>query len=459
MRRLLLLPALALVLLGTPVLALEEPPPPSTSVEDVPVEPAAPVAPDAATPAAPDPAVPGWQSTATPIDSSIVGVKWDGDPAASFTIEARSSDGTWSPAPPVEAADLAADDGTKDVAPVAAAASENEHATDPVWIGEDATAVRVTVDEGTATDVTVAAVVDSTPPAPDGAAGAASGVLGPLDGTDKWLFGIALGASIVLLAAVAFGWSPWRARRAKLVAIGVGALLLASCVPAAPPPPPAGLPPAQTGDYPAVPAMVVRAGWGAQGFACGTPDYASSLKYAIVHHTVNSNNYSPGQSATMVRGIQAYHMGTLGYCDIAYNFLVDRFGTIFEGRDGGITKPVIGGHAGGFNTQSVGVAMLGDYTGAQPPGEQFNAVANLLRWRLSIAHVDPSLPFSTRVLSSPCNCQNWPPGEIAYFSFGIISHRDVDQTSCPGNAFYPRMGELRSLVQPGIRFPPGPPPA
>jgi uncharacterized protein with LGFP repeats len=200
--------------------------------------------------------------------------------------------------------------------------------------------------------------------------------------------------------------------------------------------------------------MYGRARWGAAPFNCsGGPDYAGSLKYSIVHHTAGNPSYSPSEAGSVVRGIQAYHMNTLGYCDIAYNFVVDQYGQIFEGRAGGINRPVIGGHAGGFNSESVGIVMIGDFTSRQPSGSQFNSLVNLLRWRLSIAKIDPSTPFSTRVLNSPCNCQNWPPGTIVYFPYRIISHRDVDQTSCAGNAFYPRMGELRATVQPGISFP------
>ena len=92
----------------------------------------------------------------------------------------------------------------------------------------------------------------------------------------------------------------------------------------------------------------------------------------------------------MVRGIQSYHMDANGYCDIAYNFLIDKYGQIFEGRDGGIDKPVIGGHAGGFNTGSVGVALIGDYSTVKPTDAQWQALVHLLRWRLSVGGVDPA---------------------------------------------------------------------
>jgi uncharacterized protein with LGFP repeats len=199
--------------------------------------------------------------------------------------------------------------------------------------------------------------------------------------------------------------------------------------------------------------MVGRTTWGARAFQCaGGPEY-SKLKFAVVHHTVNSNSYGPGDGVALVRGIQSYHMDVNGYCDIAYNFLVDRYGTIFVGREGGAKQPVIGGHAGGFNTGSVGTALIGDFTSAQPPGEQWNSLVRLLRWRLSVAHLDPSVPTSITVGASPCGCQRWPVGTPVYLDNLIWGHGDLNTTACPGNAFSPRRGELRAAVQTGVKFP------
>jgi len=200
--------------------------------------------------------------------------------------------------------------------------------------------------------------------------------------------------------------------------------------------------------------MVGRATWGARPFQCaGGPEYAPALKYAVVHQTVNSNGYSPGASPGIVQAIQSYHMDVNGYCDVAYNFLIDRYGTIFIGREGGAKQPVIGGHAGGFNTGSTGIALIGDFTSSQPPGEQWNALVDTLRWRLSVAKLDPSVPTWITVGASPCGCQRWPVGTGVYLDNLIWNHRDLNTTACPGNAFAPRRDELRGAVQPGIKFP------
>ena len=471
MRRLLLVPALALVLLGTPVLALQAPEPPPTTTTTIPLGPEPPEttpetppettsdtsAPDETTPStaaeapvAPDATVtPGWESEATPVDATLVGVTWEGDPAAEFVVEVQSTDGSWSENH-LEAADTGADAGTPDAA---RAEGFPENATEPLWVGGDASAVRVTLEQGVASDVEVAAVDSEPASAPDGAAGAIAGTLGTVDGVGRWIFGAALLVAVVALVALAIGWRPLRGRRgARLLALAVGSLLLAACVPVTPPPPPP--PPAGSGEYPPRPGMVGRATWGARPFACaGGPEYAPKLKFAVVHHTVNSNSYGPGDSSAIVRGIQNYHLDALGYCDIAYQFLVDRYGTIFVGRAGGAKQPVIGGHAGGFNTGSVGVALIGDYSVVQPPGEQWNSLVKLLRWRLSIAKINPSAGFTQTVGSSPCGCMHWAPGTVVSFGNAIVNHRDLNSTACPGNTFAPRLGELRNAVQPGIRFP------
>jgi hypothetical protein len=442
MRRLLLIPALALVLVGTPVLALQDVAPPPVSVADVPVAPGETV-------------TPGWQSADTPVDATLVGVTWEGDADAEFTIESQASDGTWSEATAIEGGSEA-DAGTQDEARAAALPANG---SEPVWIGEDAIAVRVTLTGDTpATDVTVAAVDAQSAAVPEGAAGALGGVLGTVSGTGRWLYGAALAALVAFLVALALGWSPWRGRgRRWLALVGLGAFVLTACVPAAPPAPPAAQPSkgggggssggGGSGGSPSQPSIRSRSQWGARAFDCSSIDYADSIKLAAVHHTVNNNNYSSGQVDALVRGIQTYHIDTLGYCDIAYNFLIARGGQIYEGRAGGVTKPVIGAHAGGFNSGSTGVALIGDYSGSQPPSEQWSSLVRLLRWRLHRAGVDPSKGATVTAASSPCGCVKYSPGQTVTFANAIVAHRDLDYTSCPGDAFAPRMDQLRGEVQ------------
>ena len=431
LRRLLLAPALALVLIGTPVLALENTPPPPVTSEEVPV----------ATPGVE--VGPGWESPITPTDATLVGVAWEGDPAASFKVEVQDSDGNWTTASGL-INDIGADAGTAEAARVEAVGDQG---TEPVWIGSDATAVRVVVEAGEVSDIKINAVTSEVAGAPSGAAGALASALSLPSGTERYAFGGALLLIAGVLVAMALGWSPRRHRMQIFVLTAISALLFAACLPPAPPAP-------TPLDGSVQPAITGRAGWGARGFACGSVDYAPALKFAVVHHTAGSNNYNPGDSPAIMRGIQNYHMDALGYCDIAYNFLIDKYGQIFEGRAGGIDRAVNAAHAGGFNTASVGVAMFGNYTSIQPPAAQWNSLVHLLRWRLSVARINPAQGFSTTAQGSSCNCVRWGPGTVVSFASAILGHRDVDTTACPGNAFYPQLDSIRSQVQSGIVIPP-----
>ena len=113
----------------------------------------------------------------------------------------------------------------------------------------------------------------------------------------------------------------------------------------------------QAPDFTGQPTIITRAQWHApESIRRAPPSYADGVHLAIVHHTAGSNNYSAGQSASIVRAIMLYHVQGNGWNDIGYNFLVDKYGQVFEGRYGGITRPVIGAHAMGFNAGSVGVS-------------------------------------------------------------------------------------------------------
>ena len=186
------------------------------------------------------------------------------------------------------------------------------------------------------------------------------------------------------------------------------------------------------------PPLLGREAWGAnEAIRREAPRYAPSVQFALVHHTAGSNSYTASQSAAIVRGIEIYHVQGNGWNDIGYNFLVDKYGQVFEGRYGGVDKDVIGAHAEGFNTGSTGVAVLGTYGSAAPSAAARIALANLLAWRLDVAHVDP---LSTLT---------WVSGGNARFASGVpvmlravSGHRDTGFTTCPGAALYAQLGAI-----------------
>ena len=206
---------------------------------------------------------------------------------------------------------------------------------------------------------------------------------------------------------------------------------------------PASYVPARTLQRAGAPPIVPRAGWKAdESIRRAKPSYASAIRVAIVHHTAGSNGYDAAQSAAIVRGIEVYHVKGNGWNDIGYNFLVDRFGTVFEGRYGGIEKNVVGAHAEGFNTGSVGVAVLGEYGSLSVPQPARDALARVLAWRLDLAHVDP---LTTLSFISNGN-QRFPAG-VPVFLRAVSGHRDTGFTDCPGTALYNLLNGLSANAQ------------
>jgi uncharacterized protein with LGFP repeats len=171
-------------------------------------------------------------------------------------------------------------------------------------------------------------------------------------------------------------------------------------------------------------AIQPRSAWNVRTTSTST---TSALKMAVVHHTATANSYTSAQVPGILRSMQAYHMDTKGWSDIAYNFLVDRFGTIWEGRGGGMTNAVIGAHAMGFNTGSVGVSVIGNFVGATPPAASLEAVARVVGWRLEAYGVNP-LAASNFTSGGSTSI---PAGQVVYRS-NIVGHREVGATSCPG---------------------------
>jgi flagellar hook assembly protein FlgD len=190
------------------------------------------------------------------------------------------------------------------------------------------------------------------------------------------------------------------------------------------------------------PTIISRAGWQAdEEIRRAAPLYAPVLRFALVHHTVNANNYTCAQSASIVRGIEVYHVKANGWNDIGYNALVDRCGQVFEGRSGGMDKNVIGAHSQGFNTGSVGVALIGTYQTTAPTAVQRQALVNLLAWRLDVAHVDP---LSIVSVASGGNSKFSAGTKINLHA--VSGHRDTYSTDCPGNALYKLLPAISQQV-------------
>ncbi|HEU4490626.1 MAG TPA: FG-GAP-like repeat-containing protein [Jiangellales bacterium] len=181
---------------------------------------------------------------------------------------------------------------------------------------------------------------------------------------------------------------------------------------------------------PARPAVLTRQQWGADESIRGAPSYGR-VRAGFVHHTVSSNSYTADQVPAIIRGIYAYHVKSRGWKDIGYNFLVDRFGRIWEGRYGGVDRPVIGAHTSGYNGEAFAMSAIGDFTSTTPSDAVIDAYGRLFGWKLALHGVDPTV--TTRL------------GGTAFRT--VSGHRDAGSTECPGQRLYDRLGTIRSLAK------------
>jgi uncharacterized protein with LGFP repeats len=189
------------------------------------------------------------------------------------------------------------------------------------------------------------------------------------------------------------------------------------------------------------PRIISRSGWGAdESQRRGVPLYDIGVRAGIVHHTATPNEYDAGESADIVRGIYRYHTSTLGWGDIAYNALVDQYGQIFEGRFGGLTRPVEGAHTGGFNANTWAVAMIGNFDLVVPSTVLLRAVGQLLGWRLAMDTVNPRGSVTLTSAGGPYT--RFPRGATPTLAT-IFGHRDVGDTACPGSLGYAALDRIR----------------
>lgn len=187
------------------------------------------------------------------------------------------------------------------------------------------------------------------------------------------------------------------------------------------------------------PDLRTRRDWGAnRAWRKDDPQYNWTIKQVHLHHTVNSNDYSRVDVPAMIRGMHRYHTQSLGWNDIGYNFLVDRFGRTWIGRAGGASRPVRGAHTLGFNHTSVGVAVIGNHETREPDRRVLRAVVHLAAWKLDKYDRDPRGWITVRSQGS----DKYPEGEVARLPV-IDGHRDTNDTACPGRYLYDRLPGIR----------------
>jgi hypothetical protein len=301
-------------------------------------------------------------------DGQMIGFDWAAGDLDHLEIEVRTG-GTWSePEELVVSLDEGPDPGTPE-------AASSRPGVGPVWVGSQATAVRVRLDHGQVRDLRVREIESIEPSS---------------------------GALALPVAAAGPDW----------------------------------------------PGIRPRSMWGADESirnspsGCeSSPGYAENVRNSFVHHTVSVNTYAANEADDLIRGIYAFHVRSRGWCDVGYNFFVDRYGGMWEGRWGGMDRAVIGAHAGGFNTASTGVALLGDHSTAGVTSAASNGLAALLTWKLGHHGVDPA----NRIWVQSGGSTRWPAGTAVHLPT-IAGHRDVSATACPGNHGMAVLPGLRSTI-------------
>jgi len=162
---------------------------------------------------------------------------------------------------------------------------------------------------------------------------------------------------------------------------------------------------------------------------------------AVVHHTGIERAYRESEVPSILLGYCLYHRNSRGYDDVAYNLFVDRFGTAWEGRAGGVDKGIRGGHTAGFSSYSTGIALIGNYMSAYPTTAQRATLENLLAWKLGVHNLDPE--GTTTVVSKG----SYKYDEGVTITVPVINgHRDLQNTACPGTNLYAMLPSIRSRV-------------
>ncbi|MFF0073892.1 N-acetylmuramoyl-L-alanine amidase [Streptomyces sp. NPDC005494] len=382
---------------------------------------------------------------------SMLGVTWT-DPSAKITgtVEARTRSlpsGDWSAWLPI---DTEVDGRTE------AGRPGTRGTTEPRWVGlSDGVEVRVSAGDGASAGLPAGLRLDTVDPGQVGSAPVAYAVdateepsADPTDATSEPT------DPSTEPSGPAGGETTEPATEAPSPSASVDPSTTAEPSPTAPTESPsataeptATLPPPLPSTAPKPP-IVSRADWNAdESLNDESPDYMDTVKAVFVHHTAQTNTYSCADSAAIVRGLHAYHVQSNGWKDLGYNFVVDKCGTVFEGRKGGVDRAVLGAHTYGFNRETAGIAVIGLYTDSAAATAATTAVARVAAWKLGQYGVSPS---GTATLTAGANGNNYAgktfTAGTAYPFATVSGHRDGYNTECPGTKLYAQLPTIRGYA-------------
>ncbi|HWE11507.1 MAG TPA: N-acetylmuramoyl-L-alanine amidase [Solirubrobacteraceae bacterium] len=196
---------------------------------------------------------------------------------------------------------------------------------------------------------------------------------------------------------------------------------------------------------PGQPPIIARSAWAGRRHGPSAGPYYGAVRLAFVHHSDGPNGYSAGEVPAMILAIYLFHRFTNGWHDIGYNFVIDAFGRIWEARAGGIDEPVIGAQAGGYNTVSTGVCMLGTFSARLPTPAAISSLERLLAWKLALHGVPARGDVTVEVDPAAAFYTPFRPGQRVLLP-RVAGHRQGDSTECPGNALFARLPTIRTRV-------------
>jgi N-acetylmuramoyl-L-alanine amidase-like protein len=182
------------------------------------------------------------------------------------------------------------------------------------------------------------------------------------------------------------------------------------------------------------------------------PRYPQRVLKAVVHHTVTGDGGN-GQVAAAIRAIYYYHAVTRGWGDIGYSYIVDKYGNVWTGRQGGDNTEA--GHAYGWNKGSIGIAALGTYSVTQPSSAMVASIANIIAMKFTQFGVQPygsdSFVHQEQARDGTwVNVTSNPPNVQGHRDCNYIQSQYGGQTACPGNALYAQLTNVRQMAQAAV---------
>lgn len=217
------------------------------------------------------------------------------------------------------------------------------------------------------------------------------------------------------------------------------------------------------------PRIITRAEWGAdETWRDADAAMGTGILAGFMHHTATTNSYAADQGPAQMRALYAYYTRGLHYKDMAYSFLVDRYGNIYEGRSGcprvmttpcdGPSMPAVGAHTAAMNVNTFSVSVIGNYQTENPPAANLTAivegVSSIMAWKIAPYGLKPDGYSDVPVGPDPDDQSRYAEGDIAHIQT-VSGHRDVGRTVCPGQYLYPALPNIRArinqLLTPAIR--------